>query len=211
MHALAFLTLCSSTRTHSWPFTSISCSLQIDFIVFSRSLFSFLTFASGVLNEQSILLLFTLLQNPNFLLFVCTRSDLHSILSPLLEITYSSTGALRDLCAAILLILSQDRNFNLSCNSLEITQSWLPANSSSISLTSAISLILLRLIHTTLNSMESQQLHFNCIAALSNIAPFVKDIQAFVPIQLASLFKRLSLKTRKIQRVSGSSSQRSLS
>jgi len=140
------------------------------------------------------------------------RTDLDTLLMPLLEMLYNAPSRTANqiyMLLIILLILSQDASFNANIHKLTLhTVPWykerlLPK----ISLGSLLVVILIRTIKYNLSKLRDVYLHTNCLAALANMAPHVQNLNSYASQRLVSLFDMLARKYIKLSKRSQSSLQ----
>ncbi|CAH9087956.1 unnamed protein product [Cuscuta europaea] len=155
-------------------------------------------------DETSVLLLYSLVQgNSDFLEYVLVRTDLDTLLIPLLETLYNAPRRAPNqiyMVLIILLILSQDSSFNASIHKLMLhSVPWYKERAlHQTSLGSLMVIILTRIIHYNLSKLRDVFLHTNCLATLANMAPHVHRLSAYASQRLVSLFDILSRKYNKL-------------
>ncbi|KAJ6846630.1 dymeclin isoform X2 [Iris pallida] len=154
--------------------------------------------------ESSVLLLYSLVHgNSDFLEYVLVRTDLDTLLMPILETLYNASKRTSNqiyMLLIILLILSQDSSFNASIHKLIVLnvpwyQERLLHNTS---LGSLMVVILIRTVKYNLSKLRDVYLHTNCLAILANMAPHVHRLSAYASQRLVSLFDMLSRKYDKL-------------
>uniref|UniRef100_A0A0D6R327 Dymeclin n=1 Tax=Araucaria cunninghamii TaxID=56994 RepID=A0A0D6R327_ARACU len=155
-------------------------------------------------DESSILLLYSLLHgNSDFLEYVLVRTDLDTLLMPVLEMLYDAPRRSSNqiyMLLIILLILSQDSSFNASIHKLILPnvpwyrEQLLPRTS----LGSLMVVILIRTVKYNLSKHRDIYIHTNCLAILANMAPHVHRLSAYASQRLVSLFDMLSRKYTKL-------------
>ncbi|KAK6117208.1 hypothetical protein DH2020_049087 [Rehmannia glutinosa] len=142
-------------------------------------------------NETSVLLLYSLVHgNSDFLEYVLVRTDLDTLLMPMLETLYNAPSRTSNhiyMVLVIFLILSQDSSFNASVHKLMLPNvPWYQE----------------RLLNqTSLGSLMDVYLHTNCLATLANMAPHVHRLSSYASQQLVSLFDMLSRKYNKLAEI----------
>ncbi|PIA45068.1 hypothetical protein AQUCO_01700543v1 [Aquilegia coerulea] len=155
-------------------------------------------------DEDSVLLLYSLVHgNSDFLEYVLVRTDLDTLLIPILETLYNASRRTSNqiyMLLIILLILSQDSSFNASIHKLILPsvpwyQERLLHNTS---LGSLMVIILIRTVKYNLSQLRDVYLHTNCLATLANMAPHVHRLSAYASQRLVSLFDMLSRKYSKL-------------
>ncbi|KAK3040536.1 hypothetical protein RJ639_028982 [Escallonia herrerae] len=151
-------------------------------------------------DEGAVLLLYTLVHgNSDFLEYVLVRTDLDTLLMPLLETLYDAARRTSNqiyMVLIILLILSQDSSFNASIHKLMLPSvPWYEERLlHQTSLGSLMIIILIRTVKYNLSKLRDVYLHTNCLATLANMAPHVHRLSAYASQRLVSLFYMLSRK-----------------
>ncbi|KGN56942.1 dymeclin [Cucumis sativus] len=151
-------------------------------------------------DEGSVLLLYSLLQgNPDFLEYVLVRTDLDTLLMPILEALYNASTRSSNqiyMLLIILLILSQDSSFNASIHKLILPAvPWYKERLlHQTSLGSLMVIILIRTVQFNLSKLRDVYLHTTCLATLANMAPHVHRLSSYASQRLVSLFDMLSRK-----------------
>ncbi|XP_021741190.1 dymeclin-like isoform X1 [Chenopodium quinoa] len=155
-------------------------------------------------DEAAILLLYSLVHgNADFLEYVLVRTDLDTLLMPILEILYNAPQRTSNqiyMLLIILLILSQDSTFNASVHKLMLPNvPWYKERRLNYtSIGSLMVIILIRTVKYNLCRLQDVYLHTNCLAALTNMAPHVHRLDAYASQRLVSLFHMLSRKYTKL-------------
>ncbi|XP_004296579.1 PREDICTED: dymeclin [Fragaria vesca subsp. vesca] len=155
-------------------------------------------------DEAAALLLYSLLQgNPDFLEYVLVRTDLDTLLMPILEALYDAPKRTSNqiyMLLIILLILSQDSSFNASIHKLILpTVPWYKERLlHQTSLGSLMVISLIRTVQYNLSKLRDVYLHTTCLATLANMAPHVHRLSAYASQRLVSLFDMLSRKYNKL-------------
>ncbi|KAK2980650.1 hypothetical protein RJ640_011458, partial [Escallonia rubra] len=155
-------------------------------------------------DEGAVLLLYTLVHgNSDFLEYVLVRTDLDTLLMPLLETLYDAARRTSNqiyMVLIILLILSQDSSFNASIHKLMLPSvPWYQERLlHQTSLGSLMVIILIRTVKYNLSKLRDVYLHTNCLATLANMAPHVHRLSAYASQRLVSLFYMLSRKYTKL-------------
>ncbi|KAL6192223.1 hypothetical protein ACLB2K_038608 [Fragaria x ananassa] len=158
-------------------------------------------------DEAAALLLYSLLQgNPDFLEYVLVRTDLDTLLMPILEALYDAPKRTSNqiyMLLIILLILSQDSSFNASIHKLILpTVPWYKERLlHQTSLGSLMVITLIRTVQYNLSKLRDVYLHTTCLATLANMAPHVHRLSAYASQRLVSLFDMLSRKYNKLAEV----------
>lgn len=155
-------------------------------------------------DERSILLLYSMVQgNSAFLEYVLVRTDLDTLLMPMLETLYNASRRTSNqiyMVLIILLILSQDSSFNASIHKLMLPSvPWYQERLlHQTSLGSLMVIILIRTVKYNLSKLRDVYLHTNCLATLANMAPHVHRLSAYASQRLVSLFDMLARKYNKL-------------
>ncbi|GBG64367.1 hypothetical protein CBR_g41568 [Chara braunii] len=156
-------------------------------------------------DERSTLLLYSLVHsNRSFLEYVLVRTDLDTLLMPLLEMLYKASKCTSNqiyMLLIVLLILSQDASFNANVHKLVLASvPWYRERLLlKISLGSLMVIILIRTIKFNLSKLRDVYLHTNCLATLANMAPYVQQLNSYAAQRLISLFDMLSRKYMRLQ------------
>lgn len=155
-------------------------------------------------DETAVLLLYSLVQgNSGFLEYVLVRTDLDTLLMPILETLYNASKKTPNqiyMLLIILLILSQDSSFNASIHKMILPSvPWYKEHLlHQTSLGSLLVIILIRTVKYNLSKLRDVYLHTTCLATLANMAPHVHRLSAYASQRLVSLFYMLSRKYNKI-------------
>ncbi|XP_071691533.1 uncharacterized protein [Rutidosis leptorrhynchoides] len=155
-------------------------------------------------DENAVLLLYSLVHgNSDFLEYVLVRTDIDTLLMPLLETLYDASSRTSNqiyMVLIILLILSQDASFNASIHKLILPSvPWYQERLlHQTSLGSLMVIILIRTVKYNMSKMRDVYLHTNCLAALANMAPHVHRLSSYASQRLVSLFDMLSRKYAKL-------------
>ncbi|CAK9171178.1 unnamed protein product [Ilex paraguariensis] len=155
-------------------------------------------------DETAVLLLYSLVQgNSDFLEYVLVRTDLDTLLLPMLETLYNVSRRTSNqiyMVLIILLILSQDSSFNASIHKLILPSvPWYQERRlHETSLGSLMVIILIRTVKYNLSKLRDVYLHTNCLATLANMAPHVHRLSAYSSQRLVSLFDMLARKYNKL-------------
>ncbi|CAA0823037.1 Unknown protein [Striga hermonthica] len=158
-------------------------------------------------NETSVLLLYSLVHgNSNFLEYVLVRTDLDTLLMPMLETLYNAQSRTSNhiyMVLVIFLILSQDSSFNSSVHKLMLPNvPWYKERIlSQTSLGSLMVIILIRTVKYNLSKLRDVYLHTNCLATLANMAPHAHRLSSYASQRLVSLFDMLSRKYNKLAEI----------
>ncbi|CAL1396566.1 unnamed protein product [Linum trigynum] len=155
-------------------------------------------------DETAALLLYTLLNgNSDFLEYVLVRTDVDTLLMPILETLYNTSRRSSNhiyILLIILLILSQDSSFNASIHKMILASvPWYQEHLlHQTSLGSLMVIILIRTVKYNLSKLKDLYLHTTCLATLANMAPHVHRLSAYASQRLVSLFYMLSRKYNKL-------------
>ncbi|XP_021291111.1 dymeclin isoform X1 [Herrania umbratica] len=155
-------------------------------------------------DETAVLLLYSLVQgNSDFLEYVLVRTDLDTLLMPILETLYNASRRTSNqiyMLLIILLILSQDSSFNASVHKMILPGvPWYKEHLlHQTSLGSLMVIILIRTVQYNLSKLRDVYLHTTCLATLANMAPHVHRLSAYASQRLVSLFYMLSRKYNKL-------------
>ncbi|CAI5505919.1 unnamed protein product [Closterium sp. Naga37s-1] len=155
-------------------------------------------------DDRATLLLYSLIHgNSAFLDYCLVRSDLDTLIMPLLEMLYNAprrTSNQMYMLLIILLILSQDASFNANVHKLILSSvPWYQERLlSRISLGSLMVIILIRTVKYNLSKLRDIYLHTNCLATLANMAPHAHHLNAYASQRLISLFHMLARKYTKL-------------
>ncbi|CAO2182735.1 unnamed protein product [Urochloa humidicola] len=168
-------------------------------------------------DESSVLLLYSLVHgNCDFQEYVLVRTDLDTLLMPILEMLYNASRKTSNqiyMLLIILLILSQDSTFNSSVHKLVLPAvPWYHERlMHQTSLGSLMVVILIRTIKYNLSKLRDVYLHTNCLAILANMAPHVHRLSAYASQRLVSLFDMLSRKYAKLAELKNDKSHKVIS
>ncbi|KAL2922719.1 Dymeclin, partial [Bienertia sinuspersici] len=158
-------------------------------------------------DEAAVLLLYSLVHgNADFLEYVLVRTDLDTLLMPILEILYNAPKRTSNqiyMLLITLLILSQDSTFNASIHKLVLPAvPWYKERRlNHTSLGSLMVIVLIRTVKYNLSRLQDVYLHTNCLATLANMAPHVHRLDAYASQGLVSLFHMLSRKFAKLAKL----------
>lgn len=179
-------------NTHSGPIVRLPFASLFD------------TLGMCLADEAAVLLLYSLLQgNSDFLEYVLVRTDMDTLLMPILEALYNAPRRTPNqiyMLLIILLILSQDSSFNASIHKLILPGvPWYKERLlHQTSLGSLMVIILIRTVQYNLSKLRDVYLHTTCLATLANMAPHAHRLSAYAAQRLVSLFFMLSRKYNKL-------------
>ncbi|KAI3815432.1 hypothetical protein L1987_15099 [Smallanthus sonchifolius] len=150
------------------------------------------TLGMCLIDETAVLLLYALVHgNSDFLEYVLVRTDIDTLLVPLLETLYDTSRRTSNqiyMVLIILLILSQDASFNASIHKLILPSvPWYQERLlHQTSLGSLMVIILIRTVKYNMSKMRDVYLHTNCLAALANMAPHVQRLSSYASQRLSA-------------------------
>ncbi|XP_022799189.1 dymeclin-like [Stylophora pistillata] len=154
--------------------------------------------------DQTTLLLYLLLhRNPSVASFILSRTDIDNLVMPILKLLYNADNHNAHhiyMSLIILLILSQDDNFNKSVHELVIpTIPWYTERViTNITLGGLLVLVVLRTIQYNMTKMRDKYLHTNCLATLANMSSQFHALHPYVTQRIVSLYALLSKKHAKV-------------
>lgn len=169
------------------------------------------TIGKTLVDERSTLLLYQLLQSClPFREYVLVRSDLETLIIPLLKLLYNVKQQNLSqfyLLSIILLILSQDASFGTNSHRTMVNGlDWYKERSlGQISLGSLLMIILLRTAHRNFSCMRDAYLHTNTIAAFTNFAGSAVGLHSHAAQRLLSLIEVLCRAYVKLSSENGAS------
>ncbi|XP_018411239.1 PREDICTED: dymeclin isoform X2 [Nanorana parkeri] len=155
-------------------------------------------------SDQATLLLYTLLhQNCNVRTYILSRTDIESLVLPILEILYRVEERNSHhvyMALIILLILTEDDGFNRSIHEVILKNiSWYSERVlTEISLGSLFILVVIRTIQYNMTRTRDKYLHTNCLAALANMSAQFRSLHQYAAQRIISLFSLLSKKHNKV-------------
>ncbi|XP_073440940.1 dymeclin, partial [Dendrobates tinctorius] len=175
-----------NTQDSSVPLSPSPHSFQINF----NSLYTAL--CDQQKSDQATLLLYTLLhQNSNVRTYVLARTDMESLVLPILEILYhveerNSHHVYMSLI--ILLILTEDDGFNRSIHEVILKNiTWYSERVlTEISLGSLLILVVIRTIQYNMTRTRDKYLHTNCLAALANMSAQFRSLHQYAAQRIIS-------------------------
>nr|XP_058970564.1 dymeclin-like [Pocillopora verrucosa] len=154
--------------------------------------------------DQTTLLLYLLLhRNSSVASFILSRTDIDNLVMPILKLLYNADNHNAHhiyMSLIILLILSQDENFNKSVHELVIpTIPWYTERViTNITLGGLLVLVVLRTIQYNMTKMRDKYLHTNCLATLANMSSQFHALHPYVTQRIVSLYALLSKKHAKV-------------
>uniref|UniRef100_A0A1J3IUG8 Dymeclin n=1 Tax=Noccaea caerulescens TaxID=107243 RepID=A0A1J3IUG8_NOCCA len=161
-------------------------------------------------DEGAVLLFYSLLQgNSDFKEYVLVRTDLDTMLMPILETLYNASRRTSSnqiyMMLIVLLILSQDSSFNSSVHKMILPNvPWYKEHLlHQTSLGSLMVIILIRTVQHNLSKLRDVYLQTTCLATLANMAPHAHHLSAYASQRLVSLFYMLSRKYNKLSDLTG--------
>ncbi|XP_044139381.1 dymeclin-like [Bufo gargarizans] len=175
-----------NTQDSSVPPSPSPHSFQINF----NSLYTAL--CEQQMSDQATLLLYTLLhQNSNVRTYALARTDIESLVLPILEILYhveerNSHHVYMSLI--ILLILTEDDGFNRSIHEVILKNiTWYSERVlTEISLGSLLILVVIRTIQYNMTRTRDKYLHTNCLAALANMSAQFRSLHQYAAQRIIS-------------------------
>ncbi|PIO24565.1 hypothetical protein AB205_0132930, partial [Aquarana catesbeiana] len=174
-----------NTQDSSVPPSPSAHSFQINF----NSLYTAL--CEQQTSDQATLLLYTLLhQNSNVRTYVLSRTDIESLVLPILEILYHVEDRNSHhvyMALIILLILTEDDGFNRSIHEVILKNiTWYSERVlTEISLGSLLILVVIRTIQYNMTRTRAfffhldKYLHTNCLAALANMSAQFRSLHQY--------------------------------
>ncbi|XP_055614532.1 dymeclin isoform X2 [Uranotaenia lowii] len=171
-----------------------TASFKIDFCSLYNTLCRIVTI------DQATLLLYLLLhRNQRFYRYVMAQQNLQQLVIPILQTLYNapdSTSHHIYMSLIVLLILSEDDNFNKSVHQIMLKNiTWYTERSiTEISLGGLLILVVIRTIQYNMLKMRDKYLHTNCLAALANMSGQFRSLHPYVAQRLVSLFETLAKK-----------------
>uniref|UniRef100_A0A023F1F0 Dymeclin n=1 Tax=Triatoma infestans TaxID=30076 RepID=A0A023F1F0_TRIIF len=147
--------------------------------------------------ETTLILYYLLHRNTSFRAFVLSRSDIPSLVLPMLRTIYRGSDNNCHhmyMSLIILLILTEDNVFNKKIHTTMIKNvSWYTdRNLTEISLGGLIILVTTRTVQYNLLKMRDEYLHTNCLAALANMSSQFTELHPYVCQRLIGLFEVLA-------------------
>ncbi|XP_002128944.2 dymeclin [Ciona intestinalis] len=154
--------------------------------------------------ESSTLLLYSLLHgNQDVKAFVLSKTDIDSLVTPILQILYfapSQNSHHIYMALIILLMFTEDDHFNKYVHDIRLpTVPWYTDRIlSDISLGDLIILVVIRTIQFNMSRMRDRYLHTNCLAALANMSAHFRSLHPYAAQRIFSLVTLLTKKYRKL-------------
>jgi hypothetical protein len=154
-------------------------------------------------DERTVLLLYFLLHGNNlFSSYVLSRTDIETMILPVLKVLY---GVVEEkpqrvyIILITLLILTNDEAFCNAAQTISLkTVPWYKEKFlSNISLAGIITLVLLRTAQISVRQLRDNYLLSNCIACVANMAPHFEDLHPFAAFKLISTLHLLTKKHSK--------------
>ncbi|XP_042890288.1 dymeclin-like isoform X2 [Penaeus japonicus] len=186
LHAQNFHDPAESTPTQA------VATFKLEFATLYKTLYTHLH------DDQTTLLLYLLLhKNDDFRTYVLARTDMESLVLPILHTLYhapDSTSHHIYMSLIILLILSEDDSFNKTIHDIPLKNiTWYTERLiSDISLGGLLILVVIRTITYNMTKMRDKYLHTNCLAALANMSSQFRSLHPYVCQRLVSLFETLA-------------------
>lgn len=163
----------------------------------------FQTLCNTQSQETSTLLLYFLLhKNCEVRTFVLSKTDVDTLVIPILKILYSAPEQNSHhiyMALIVLLMLTEDDHFNRSVHELEIKcVDWYTDRLlSDATLGDLTILVIVRTIQYNMSRMRDRYLHTNCLAALANMSSQFKNLHSYACQRIFSLFSLLAKKQKK--------------
>ena len=154
------------------------------------------TFSRRLDDDPHILLFYFLLhRNIYFRQFIQSRTDLDSLLLPLLRHLYDITGQESIdsqqvyIVLIVLLLLSQDEEFGVVCEKIKIAEvEWYKEQLIlDVSVSDLIAIVLIRTVMLNLSRLQDGYLHSNCLAILANLSSSFSCLHVHTSHRLFSL------------------------
>eukprot|EP00741_Cyanophora_paradoxa_P002013 tig00000525_g1952.t1 len=141
--------------------------------------------------------------NPLFLAFCLARTDLDTLIIPILKMLHGAANRKANqiyMLLIVLLILSQDASFSSSVHLVEIAAvPWFKDRIlTQVSLGSLCVIILVRTIQYNLTKLKDTYLHTNCLATLANMSPHFNNLHSYAAQRILVLFSMLASKYQKL-------------
>ena len=162
--------------------------------------------ASQLPDEGSALLLYLLLHgNRDYLDYSLSRTDPEMLLAPLLRVLYDSRSLPVNrlyMLLILLLMLSQDSGFMSAAQKAMLASvPWYKDRIiGSVSVGSLMVMVLVKAVQSNLTGAHDAYVHTNCLAALANVAPLLRQLHPHAARCLVSLFDLLARKYLKVSR-----------
>uniref|UniRef100_A0A0L8GD18 Dymeclin n=1 Tax=Octopus bimaculoides TaxID=37653 RepID=A0A0L8GD18_OCTBM len=162
------------------------------------------TLCETLRDDQTTLLLYLLLhRNPHMKAFILSRTNIDSLVMPILQILYHAQDKNSHhiyMALIILLILSEDDVFNRAIHDVTIKHvPWFKERSiNEVTLGGLLILVVIRTIQYNMTRMRDKYLHTNCLAALANMSSNFNNLHPYVAQRIVSLFAQLCKKHSKL-------------
>lgn len=184
----------SQDESNSTTPTQVAATFKLDF----SKLYD--TLCLTLKDDQTTLLLYLLLhRNTDMKAFILSRTNIDSLVMPILQILYHAQDKNSHhiyMALIILLILSEDDLFNKAIHDIVIkTVAWFKERTiNEITLGGLLILVVIRTIQYNMTRMRDKYLHTNCLAALANMSSHFNNLHPYVAQRLVSLFAQLCKK-----------------
>ncbi|KAK3095350.1 hypothetical protein FSP39_013559 [Pinctada imbricata] len=178
--------------------TKVAATFKLNFTELYNAL------CSSLRDDQTTLLLYLLIhRNANMKAFIFSRTNIDSLVMPLLKILYNAQDRNSHhiyMALIILLILSEDDVFNKAVHEITLKNiPWFKERTIlEISLGGLLILVVIRTIQYNMTRMRDKYLHTNCLAALANMSAQFTNLHPYVAQRLVSLFSQLCKKHSRI-------------
>eukprot|EP00123_Amoebidium_parasiticum_P010222 comp19966_c0_seq1/m.24335 comp19966_c0_seq1/g.24335 ORF comp19966_c0_seq1/g.24335 comp19966_c0_seq1/m.24335 type:complete len:683 (-) comp19966_c0_seq1:171-2219(-) len=153
--------------------------------------------------DGAVLLLYMMLyHSPPFAAFVLSRTDLETLLLPMLRQLYSDVEDVNRtyLLLVCVLLLSQDDSFNKFIHELVLTDTtWFEEKGlGSITLGGMLVLVLIRVMQANMLKHRDVYVHTTCLGSLANMSSGFNNLHAYAAQRIVRLFDLLSRKFSKL-------------
>ncbi|XP_014782112.1 dymeclin [Octopus bimaculoides] len=194
--------LCSFTNSQDESESSVPTEAVATFKLDFSKLYN--TLCETLRDDQTTLLLYLLLhRNPHMKAFILSRTNIDSLVMPILQILYHAQDKNSHhiyMALIILLILSEDDVFNRAIHDVTIKHvPWFKERSiNEVTLGGLLILVVIRTIQYNMTRMRDKYLHTNCLAALANMSSNFNNLHPYVAQRIVSLFAQLCKKHSKL-------------
>ncbi|CAI9733168.1 Hypothetical predicted protein [Octopus vulgaris] len=194
--------LCSFTNSQDESESSVPTEAVATFKLDFSKLYN--TLCETLRDDQTTLLLYLLLhRNSHMKAFILSRTNIDSLVMPILQILYHAQDKNSHhiyMALIILLILSEDDVFNRAIHDVTIKHvPWFKERSiNEVTLGGLLILVVIRTIQYNMTRMRDKYLHTNCLAALANMSSNFNNLHPYVAQRIVSLFAQLCKKHSKL-------------
>ena len=149
------------------------------------------------LESGTLMLYFLLHNNPDVKAYVLSKTDIESLVLPILQILYiAPTQNSHHIYMAliVLLILTEDDHFNKSIHGIQLPSvPWFTERVlTRVSLGDLMILVVLRVIQFNMYQLRDRYLHTNCLAALANMSSQFRSIHSYPAQKIFELISALT-------------------